>query len=1175
MQKSAAFTGRDSYARLQQLQGLCEDDGYDALLLVGGADGLFSHGSQAALKYLFLGKSGQELLGEQVIPQQYESLEEVIVLLTRRTVSIFYILDSDSATFLLPFLSCWRNVSEFVATDDMPQDVRELTKIRAFRDMIEPYGTIGVPLNTTVDPKMTAEKWPIIQSFGLDDISSKGFFTMHHNVVNSSTSLTQRMSIVDDYYARRLVTDAQPALQHHFRGFLEKLDHAENPAERATRSEMDVGDDLTSFYEFGTIRHEARGLTKAAHRGAKVLFGTRTSKLLESPSKSITPAQAGVRGFSASHFAVVAEEPLTGLRLARSYFFGTGQCAKRIVDTEALVHPTLEKLDRYDSVPSNAADTRFLIELYLGLLDVHAKIIPAFVREAKKYATGSLDAIVSSVQSLAQQLFSKVELEHADRLSSHVLVNVECLDACGEPTKFQSTPWNQIYLTLTIEAIPSLVVQGDVLGSLVVGDTVLFQRDADSDEHLIVTAAFEYFKTWIQAGQEADFASHVDDVLASDYMLDQVVRIGREIGERIAHASVLVPCSPMPVLFGQVRTLWIATKGFVLKSPHFQPLIVSFPSDVQALRILSTPHEELLLLVVDFAHPTRNPVVASLPCTPTSVASIALPLVAGSRMQESLLSVLDTWKQSATTHDIPFIKPATDDLEAIPQGFQVGCDALLDRDSQESVKARFFPQWFISKAMSQVSAWTKPKSTAKLVVPVSIFVGLPGSDARLLASTLCDVSAGNNEWHHVVVDTRELPQDADTAQLIPKRLNAALDAIQDQDNSTREHRPRILLTVVGYVDPIAICAAVKRADKLKLSTVTTVVSGLTVFQPDTANPYPKLWDQLTAGFVTAVILTHTQELSKTGLHRLRTRVDAANPFADVLCLRSNGLDGDLASLLAIDLFETSERQQYRRVHFPKWETSPSTYVMAPSHAMSAVRFEMQLSVDRARFLACIQRGLCPHTTLKAIAPIYPLAPPSTELKGLRLAQALAMEKVQQQSLSEKETAAIPDNIAAIAADCGRVWTIEATLSFTDDTLHAYSYLNTGTKSFLRALPRVSPPSQVCTIAFTGANLRADKLRQLLLQSCPARHQVVPSVRQEISLEEKRQIQAMHVTDPLPEGYMFDGTSYYDYFGGQYEFHPSIQEFVDAYLAKKNDVARRQNNELEVDRLRFEECTRQV
>ncbi|KAH9192650.1 hypothetical protein AeNC1_005372 [Aphanomyces euteiches] len=1160
MQK-CVFTGQDSFHRVKQLQELCKDYECDAILLVGGADGLYSQGSQAALKYLFLGKSGQELLGEQVIPQQFENLEDIVIVLTSRAISIFYILDSDSATFLLPLICSWRNVIEYVATDDMPQDVRELKKIQAFRDMTEPHATIGIPLDTKSDPKMTAEKWPLVQAYGLDEISGRGFFTMHHNVLSCTGSLANRMKILDAYCARRLVNDAAPTLLHHFGGFLDKLENS-TPADRAALSEVDAGDDLTSFYEFGTIRDEARGLVKPNHRGARLLFGTRTATPTAAASKAITPAHAGVRGFAASHFTIVAEDPLTGLRAARTYFLGTGKCGVRIVDTEALVHTSLEKLDRYDSIPNNALDTRHLIDLYLAVLEVHTDVLSEFVSMTK--TNEPLKKCVENLQALASQLYAKRLDPGLRALATQLTVNAEYIDACGESTALSSAKWAQAYITVTLNSIPSIVVPGEILGSIIVGDTVLFDPNEEKNEALILTADFARVKAWIQAGQEADFASHVDDVLQSEYMLENVLRVGREIGDSILHASILIHSDQMP-------------SGFVLHSPSCQPLIVSFPTDAKTIRILLTPHEELLLIVIEFRDEPKNSVHKCLPCQVNST-SIALPLLAGSRMQEALLGVLEKWKHSAAAMDIPLIKPSdvNDQETKIPVGFQRGCDKLLGHDDQSQVKNRFFPPWFIAKSgLNPVSTWIKPKSHADPInVPVTVFVGVPGSDVQSIACSLIEVSSSTNEWHHVIV---EIPHETDSTQLFPCRLASALDGIDT--HSSWERRPRILLTVVGYVDTITICAAIKSSPqgrRLKLSAVTAVVSGVALHQPKSFNPVPKLWDQLVAGFVTTIVLTCIQELSKTQLHRLRMRVDAVNPFADVLCLRSASFSdcGDLSPLLALDGFETTDRVNYRDAHFPQWQTSPSTYVV-PTTDVSAVRFEMQLSVDRYRFLACIQKGLFSHTNLKTTTPVYPLQLPVVELKGLRLAQALAMEKVQQSAVysTEKEVD-LPDNISALASESGCVWTLEASLSFSNDNQHSYAYLNTGSKAFLRPLPPMSAP--VCSFVFTGTNLQADKLRQLLLLCCPARYSVVAAVRGpgQITPEEKREIQARHVTDPLPDGYMFDGTSYYDYFGGQYEFHPNIQEFINAYLSKKNDAARLHNIELEQDLLRCEERTKQ-
>ncbi|ETV95746.1 hypothetical protein H310_10818 [Aphanomyces invadans] len=1186
-----AFTGRDSYQRLQQLQDLCIPDderGFDAVLLVGGADGLYSPGSQAALKYLFLGKSGQDLLGEQVIPQQYEALEDIVIVLTRTSVSIFYILDSDSATFLLPFVSNWRNVTEYVATDDMTQDVRELTKIRAFRSMVEPHRVIGIPLHEPGKPSKeapTAEAWPIVQSFGLDEFhpasTAKGFFSMHHSVVNCAMALTARLTDIDDFFAQRLVTDAEPALAHHFDGFLAKLDHADTPAARGAFTEADIADDLSSFYDFGTIRHDARGLTKSAHRGASVHFGTRTSAAPSMPSsKTVLAHQAGVSGqFPATHFTVVAEEPLTGLRVGRTYFLGTGKCAGRIVDPDALVSPGDATLDRYESVPSNAPDTLRLIALYTKLLAVHTSTtLPAVVASAKAYGASPAQWATAAHEAAMHAFRLQITDEFGDApasLATQLTVTVDVVDACGESVAAiePHAKWSHAYVTTSIAAVSSTVAKGANLGALVVGDSILV--DIGTCAFLVITAAsFPAFRTWIQPGMEADHAAHVDTVLASDYMLDHVVQVGRPIREVVSPAPVLVDSDHLHVIQGSLQPY---AHGFVLKSPHSHPLVVSFPTHVRSLRVLSTPYDELLLVVVDFVS-TSNPVLEWLPGAATpAAASIALPLVAGSRMQICVLGVLDEWKASAAAHDIPFLKPATDALEPIPLGFQRGCDALLGKSPDSATRDRLFPQWCLSKAPSPVPpSWTRPTSMATLVVPVTVFIGLPGSEVQSLATSLTELTARANAWHHVVVDTRELPADAaDTAACIRTKVADALASITSSDVVGWLRRPRILVTVVGYVDPIGVCAAIESTDRsLTLSTVIAVVSSVAVTVPESANPFPKLWDQLAAGFITTIVLTHTQELDHVCLHRLRTRVDAANPFADVLCLRSNSLDGDLTAFVALDEFNAPDRQRYRDVHFPSWQVKPAAYAAPLPPSVSAVRFEMQLQLDRTRFVACIHRGLSPTSTLHSIAPVHPALPPP-QLSGLRLAQALALEKVTQSTLlgtTSDGHGVDLDDVAAIVAHVGQVWTVEASLAFTDDVHHGYTYLSTGTKSFLR--PQSSSPPTACTFAFTGANLQPEKLRQLLLQCCPSRHPAVAAI-ESVTLDEKRRIQALHVTDPLPDGYMFDGTAYYDYFGGHHEFHPNIQRFIDEHVAMKNAAASRQNNELEQDHLRYEERTKQL
>ncbi|OQS04373.1 hypothetical protein THRCLA_03376 [Thraustotheca clavata] len=1132
------FNGHESYERLQHVQKLLDKQEIrcDALLVVGGADGLYSRGSTALLKYLFLGNSGQELLGEQVIPQEYEFLEEVFLLITRKAVSIYYALDPDSAAFILPLISCWRNLTEFVSPEDATQDDREMTKIQAFRNVIETFQCIGAPIDS--NDRMAIEKWPLIQAFGLDEITSKGFFTMNHQAIDIAMPLMSHIMAVDNYFSHCLVTEAVPALKVHFDNFMKKLDHTAHPAERQTKSEVEWGEDLISFYEFGTIRHKARGLDIAKYRGSRVLFGTRTQDF-QLLSSNTTADQAGIERFPASHALVVAEEPLTGLRFARTYFLATGKIASRVVDVNALVHPTFEKLDRYDDVKENTKDTRLLIELYSLLIQAQQAAIQSFVIEPKK----------KNARELAQTVALKVLENNSLNLPVNYLescfhLELECIDACGEFTDHDSTKWSQWYLLLSIDKVPSQVAKGETLGRITIGDTILLHPK----DYVVVTNEFDLMKTWIQAGKEADFASHIDDVLCSEHMLEEVLCLGREINEAIPHATLMVQSSIYPLVKGTLKTY---ANGFVFKSPQLNPIVVSFPKHLASLRVLPTPDEELLLLLIDFGDRQSNPVTENFPIKLQS-STIALPLVTGTRQQTEILGLLDKWKASLLRHDIPFYRPQ-DNLSqeqniGTTRGFERGIAKVLPSKTAADIKAQFFPQLHISKASIQVPSWNKLKSPSKLSVPISVFLGLPGSDVQTLAKALINISSNMNDWHHVIIDTRLYPIQNEQVNAIQSKISSEITTISGQKDW--DIRPRILLTVIGYIDCITVLAAIKSKDfslPTKVSTVITCLSSVCIHQTNSCNSLPKVWDQLAVGFTTAIILSNTADIPRKTLHRLRSRIDAIDPFSDVFCLGSNVFEGEVSTLLALDAFEAKDRQVYRNEYYPKWIEQPQNYTVASN--VQSVVLETSARLDRQRFLQCFQNGLAPNATLKTIVPVHPVV-----LKGLRLAQAIAINKVTQ-SLPCASTV-----ISPLAAQCGSVWSTEAVVAFEDDPLQIYEYLCTGTKATLKPMP--APVSFTSKLSFTGIKLDANALKSLLLESCPIKYEAIKKPNSSITLQEKRELQSQHQHEPLPDGYFFDGTYYYDYFGNQSEFHPSIDIFVQQYMHQEMEKAKSQSHHLD-------------
>ncbi|RLN06554.1 hypothetical protein BBO99_00007858 [Phytophthora kernoviae] len=816
--KKVDYKGSDSVHRLHRIQALCtnREDHLDGILIVGGIDSFHSQASQAALKYLFLGSSGQELLGEQVISHEYERLEDVILLICPQRISVFYSSESDAAVKILPVISKWRHVTEYVIHDGMEPDEQEERKISAFKSMMANVKRVGIPFGLdrdgcNLEDTMLPEKWPLIQSYGLEGGESvgKGFFTMNHQVVNISCELMKVMAQLDAFSAKRVVLESQPFLAHHFDEFLLKLDHAESPEVRSAKAETDMGEDLLSFYEFGTMQYSTRGLATAPNRG------------------------------------------------------------------------------------------------------------------------------------------------------SRLRVTAEVMDARGQP---------------------------------------------------------------------------IDS-------LNQ-----------------------------------------------------------------------------------------------------------GTRYQEEIFRSLDEWKITAAALNIPIYR--TSDLSEqfnggiprdgdaanfdIPAPVKTACELLVYKQHFVGQDAHtiqyFFPQDFIPKDSGAATTLSKPNTEdlSKLCVPITAMLGIPGSGVQVMSQSVCKISSSSFQWVNVDVDLRDLEvskqkqMEASGLLEISNNLTRTLDRIKSTAKSMRLH-PRIMLTVIGYIDPITVACAIRRAThdtslQSKIGAVINCVSATNVYLPDpiaAQAPFPKVFDQMTAGFVTHMVLTNSADVTSAMLQRLRFHMDHVNPFADVLVLSHEVFEGPLTPLLVVDRFETPYYKQYRNAHFRDWDsatvinsTMPSLSGYAaeldPAHAPVTFRYEIIHGMNRSNFLYLIAKTLTPYAAItKSMEKIYPLDNANTKTsKGIRIAQSIAAEKVR------------PSQSPSTASYAEGAFSNEAS------------------------------PNQVRSKA-------------------------------SITSEEKREIQRQHAMDPLPDGYLFDGTNYVDFFGGRYEFHPSIDQFVDEYITAANDDRKATNLKATEERASHQSFVKQL
>lgn len=574
----------------------------------------------------------------------------------------------------------------------------------------------------------------------------------------------------------------------------------------------------------------------------------------------------------------------------------------------------------------------------------------------------------------------------------------------------------------------------------------------------------------------------------------------------------------------------------------------------------------------------------SLPFT-VACQELFLPLLSGSRFQEEILRVLnETWKGVAEALEIPFYRPhdlslafdgggvtprdtsskrPDDELPAVVRSM---CTELVGSAQRTPGTGDLFPKWFIPKDANPVTTLGKPNSS-KLCVPITVMLGIPGSSAVGIAKSVCDFSSGANDWVHLVVDAREAKDQERYEQFIfaqvQKQLTESIGHIRGHMNPLVH--PRIMLSVVGYVDPVTVAAAIKRVAatlpspvlQVKLSLMVACVSATNVYLPDplgAQSAFPKLFDQLTAGFTTHVVLTHSSEISASQLGRLRFHIDQVNPFADIQCLSQDVFEGPITSLLAVDRFESAYYTSYRDAHFPGWSESEggangqwsSKYVAElTTPAPETLRFKVAPGMERSRFLHLVGVTLTPFAVFsKALEKMAPEK--GTSSKGIRLAQALAAEKVRASATTRsmmlspgadsKHTAAAYQSSSSSGGDSefGWCWGVEGRVTFAGEPESVYHYVSTGTCVRMRVESKVMTTNQnqslqqdggkeeehktagstsKLELQITGVGLNAAKLHDLLLNCYAHVERSVAPLRNKssVSIDEKREIQKRHVS----------------------------------------------------------------
>lgn len=367
------------------------------------------------------------------------------------------------------------------------------------------------------DPaSMEIEAWPLVQSYGLTDFQSGGYFTMNNTIVDASPALRQLFGHVDVHTLEHLVLHAVPSLRHHWWTFMQMLD-ARSPARRVKLTEAIVGDPLTSLYDFGRIRFTDDA---PPGRGACVRFGTRTGSAPTDEFDDASVAESGVDGAPALHMTIVAEEPATGCRVARSYFLRTGlpplfpglrpTAASGFLFSfdeedyaEAGMEPGPMSPVKEGPPPPDPPGQKD----YMLLLRVYNALVAALHAATERVGACSTRDDLASCRAAAMDVLKQrgvpelLQPAGADGADQDVEVVVEVSDSMGmalpdDAPQSLLRPRCMVYIRVSAHHIMSVEAPGTSLGSLVAGDTVV--PTGVHGHVLCLTRTIPYLRCWVR-----------------------------------------------------------------------------------------------------------------------------------------------------------------------------------------------------------------------------------------------------------------------------------------------------------------------------------------------------------------------------------------------------------------------------------------------------------------------------------------------------------------------------------------------------------------------------------------------------------------------------------------------------------------------------------------------------
>ncbi|KAM4709710.1 dynein axonemal assembly factor 9 [Discoglossus pictus] len=1144
------FSPAVSCSRLRKIQGILTKTSKstpDGILCILGIDSRYNEGCKELANYLLFDLYSQRNTDYERTGFPEEVLDDVIILIKADSVHLYC--NPVNYTYLLPYMSCWRNLHFHCMTESEYEDEEsaEEFKIASFVNMVHDCSRIGIPYSSRGHLQMfdmfIVEKWPIVQAFALEGIGGGGFFTMKHELMDVSESLWKTYSVMDPVSLEALLMEDLLAFEHQWTNFFSNFE-TEIPF-MLELSESQAGEPFRSYFSHGMLSSHINDNSPC--RQPFVLFGSHSTRDNLKPGNFIFPSEGhlvrntGAGGSTAKHMVAQCVSPKGPLACSRTYFFGSTHVPYLGKDNEA------QKKNEQISILSQVYAA--VVEAVLAGIACYSK--SSSLTKAKDVAEQSLWSLLESS--------NLVQLKSA--LRSKVTFQIEAVNSLGRAVPLDNVDSTCLVKTacMTVYDIPDLQSGRGCLGSVVFSESFLksqvIVKEKDGvittdNDYIILTAAIPRFVSWLVEDNE---------VKLSEKALSTVKDRESFLGTFLAGGDGAYMCSSSLQRGPEEGKLYFFSDGILFLHPYHGSITIA-RNHVNSIKLFDGDSASVVaVLFVEF----KSSLLPHLPIhfnVPGNFLMFAL--FPKSKSYRAFYSqVLSPWQQltekSGGLLRVIQDEEISEDQRKIYLSIQKLFEALsyptAERWSHLKMASASLPglESFLQHfAVSSVGSEPIPRMHLPVLLPhseihvgsnaendkvtVTIITGLPGSHCNDLCAFLVSFQKEYGRW-------MVYRQNNDGSEYFnPTHFQRYLSNIIDvqRNRSSRQSiyarkRMRLLVVLEGYTDVIDVVQALQThpdpnvKSSFHIGTVTACVDPLSCFMEHRFQ-FPKLLEQCSQGIVSNVVFTSfTTEQRHPSLVLLQKLIRTVNPGAAFILAETGVVtrNDDIELVLSEISFSNPQMLRTRYLMCPGWyDGNFSSGLVFPKMDHISVRFNRPL--EKARFMTHCK-------AIKSSIKTFPFTGNIYHIVGtVKFSESEQMTEVCHNTLA--------NSLSLVPVEDGPT-----------------------PPPYPRHELRESSIHQPCVLVFTGCSLKEEDIKDWLRQCAKQKPQRKAfRTRGTLTLQEIRSIHAKHHLDPLPPGYFYNGTQFVNFLGEKTDYHPLMDQFIYDYLNEANREIEKYNKELE-------------